>query len=125
MVWLAVGVGGALGSMARHGVNIFFGHVLERATPYATGMVNVTGSAVIGLLAGLVASGRLHMSSEMRSFVFVGILGGFTTFSSFMFDSFTLGHGGDHATAFWNVALQIAFGLVAVWSGYRFGVLFR
>src|SRR6476646_5538219 len=104
MVWLAVGVGSALGSMARHGVNIFFGHVLERATPYATGMVNVAGSAVIGLLAGLVASGRLHMSSEMRSFVFVGILGGFTTFSSFMFDSFTLGHGGDHATAFWNVA---------------------
>ena len=121
MIWLAVGAGGALGSMARHGVNIFFAHVLERATPYATGAVNLIGSAVIGLLAALIATGRLHMSTEMRTFVFVGILGGFTTFSSFMLDTFTLGHGGDHALAFWNVALQTALGLAAVWGGYRPG----
>src|SRR5260221_8745030 len=111
MIWLAVAAGGALGSMARHGVNLFFAHVLERATPYATASVNLVGSAVIGLLAALIASGRLHMSSAMRTFVFVGILGGFTTFSSFMFDTFTLGHGGDHSLAVWNVALQTAFGL--------------
>jgi CrcB protein len=123
MIWLAVAAGGAAGSMARHGVNIFFAHVLERATPYATASVNLMGSAVIGLLAALIATGRLHLSAEMRTFVFVGILGGFTTFSSFMLDTFTLGHGGDHATAFWNVALQTAFGLAAVWSGYRLGVL--
>ena len=123
MIWLAVAAGGAVGSMARHGVNIFFAHVLERATPYATASVNLIGSAVIGLLAALIATGRLHLSAEMRTFVFVGILGGFTTFSSFMLDTFTLGHGGDHATAFWNVALQTAFGLAAVWSGYRLGVL--
>jgi len=122
MIWLAVAAGGALGSMARHGVNIFFAHVLERATPYATASVNLLGSAVIGLLAALIATGRLHLSAEMRTFVFVGILGGFTTFSSFMLDTFTLGHGGDHATAFWNVALQIAFGLVTIWAGYRIGV---
>jgi CrcB protein len=84
--------------------------------------VNLAGSAVIGLLAALLATGRLHMSSELRTFVFVGILGGFTTFSSFMLDTFTLGHGGDHALAFWNVAAQTAFGLVAVWAGYRVGV---
>jgi CrcB protein len=122
MIWLAVGAGGALGSMARHGVNIFFAHVLERAVPHATAAVNLIGSAVIGLLAGLIASGRLHMSTELRTFVFVGILGGFTTFSSYMLDTFTLGHGGDHATAFWNVALQTGFGLAAVWTGYRLGV---
>jgi CrcB protein len=123
MIWLAVAAGGAVGSMARHGVNIFFAHVLERATPYATASVNLIGSAVIGLLAALIATGRLHLSAEMRTFVFVGILGGFTTFSSFMLDTFTLGHGGDHTTAFWNVALQTACGLAAVWSGYRLGVL--
>jgi CrcB protein len=122
MIWLAVGAGGALGSMARHGVNIFFSHVLERAVPYATGAVNLMGSAVIGLLAGLIATGRLHMSTELRTFVFVGILGGFTTFSSYMLDTFTLGHGGDHAFAFWNVTLQTGFGLAAVWAGYRLGV---
>jgi len=121
MIWLAVAVGGALGSMARHAVNVYFAHVLERAIPYATGAVNLIGSAVIGLLAALIATGRLHMSTELRTFVFVGILGGFTTFSSFMLDTFTLGHGGDHSLAFWNVALQVALGLCAVWGGYRLG----
>jgi len=123
MIWLAVAVGGALGSMARHGVNVIFAHVLERSIPYATGVVNLVGSIVIGLLAALIATGRLHMSTELRTFVFVGILGGFTTFSSFMLDTFTLGHGGDHSLAFWNVALQTAFGLAAVWAGYRVGLL--
>ena len=125
MIWLAVAAGGALGSIARHGVNIYFAHVLERAIPYATATVNLVGSAVIGLLAASIATGRLHMSTEMRTFVFVGILGGFTTFSSFMLDTFTLGHGGDHALAFWNVALQTAFGLAAVWGGYRVGLFVR
>jgi fluoride exporter len=123
MIWLAVGAGGALGSMARHGVNMLFTHVFERVGPQATGAVNLIGSLAIGLLSGAIASGRLHMSTQMRTFVFVGILGGFTTFSSFMLDTFTLGHGGAHAQAFSNVAIQMAFGLIAVWGGYRLGVI--
>lgn len=123
MVWLAVGAGGALGSLARHGVNILFGHVLERAVPYATAVVNLIGALAIGFLAGAIAVGRLHLSTEMRTFVFVGVLGGFTTFSSFMLDTFTLGHGGEHQLAMLNVVWQTAFGLLAVWLGYRIGVL--
>ena len=122
MIWLAVAAGGALGSMARHGMNILVGHLLERAMPYATAAVNVIGSLVIGFLAARIATGRLHWSHELRTFVFVGILGGFTTFSSYMLDTFTLGHGGNHSMAFWNVALQTAFGLAAVWAGYRLGI---
>jgi len=123
MTWMAVAIGGAVGSMARHSVNILFAHVFLRAVPYATAAVNIAGAWIIGMLAALVATGRLHMSAEWRTFVFVGLLGGFTTFSSFMFDTFTIGHGGDHALAFWNVALQTALGLVAVWGGYRLGHL--
>jgi len=123
MIWLAVAAGGALGSLARHEVNVFFGHVLERSVPYATATVNLLGSMAIGLLAGLLATGRLHMSIEMRTFVFVGILGGFTTFSSYMLDTLTLGHAGEHALAFWNVALQTALGLVAVWGAYRAAIV--
>jgi CrcB protein len=119
MIWLAVAAGGALGSVARHGVNVFFSHVLERAVPYATAAVNLIGSLTIGLLAGLIAVGRLHMSTELRTFVFVGILGGFTTFSSYMLDTFTLGYGGEHALAVSNVFLQTALGFAAVWAGYR------
>jgi CrcB protein len=123
MIWIAVAGGGALGSMARHAVNLFFAHALERAVPYATAAVNTSGSFVIGLLAALLATGRVHMSPELRTFIFVGILGGFTTFSSFMLDTFTLGHGGDHTLAFWNVVLQTAIGLVAVWGGYRAAIV--
>jgi CrcB protein len=121
MIWLAVAAGGALGSMARHGVNILFSRLLERPSPHATAAVNLLGSAVIGLLAARIATGRLHLSHEMRTFLFVGILGGFTTFSSFMLDTFTLGHGGQPSLAFWNVALQTALGLAFVWGGYRLG----
>ena len=121
---MVVAIGGALGSLARHGVNVFFSHVLERAVPWATAAVNIAGSLVIGLLAGAVAAGRLHLSTEMRTFVFVGILGGFTTFSSFMLDTFTLGHGGDHTLAAANVAGQTAIGLLAVWAGYYRGLAF-
>jgi CrcB protein len=125
MIWLAVATGGALGSVARHGVNVLFSHLLERAVPYATGAVNLAGAAAIGLLSALLATGRMHMSNEWRSFVFVGILGGFTTFSSFMLDTFTLGHGGEHALAFWNITLQTALGLLAVWAGYRVGTVLQ
>jgi CrcB protein len=122
MMWIAVAAGGALGSLARHAVNILFGHVLERLVPYATATVNLIGSAVIGVLAGLIASERLHMSPVVRTFVFVGILGGFTTFSSFMLDTFTLGHGSDRALAMWNVMGQTGLGLVFVWAGYYAGL---
>jgi CrcB protein len=123
MIWIAVAVGGALGSMARHGVNVLFAHVLERAVPYATAAVNLLGAAAIGVLAGLIAVGRLHLSTELRTFIFVGILGGFTTFSSYMFDSFTLAHGGEHTLAISNILVQTAIGFLAVWAGYR-GVVF-
>ena len=81
LVWVAVGAGGALGSLARHAVNRAVQHhwPLERF-PLATLAVNLSGCAVIGVLAGLIVSGRLPMRQPWREFVFVGILGGFTTF---------------------------------------------
>ena len=114
----AVALGGALGSLARHYVNIVVAHVFGRPVPYATAAVNLLGSAAIGVLAGLIASGRLTMTPHMRAFVFVGLLGGFTTFSSFMLDTLTLTHSGDHALAMSNVIGQVAIGLIAVYAGY-------
>ena len=125
MTWLAVAVGGALGSMARHFVNLEIAHRYERSVPYATATVNVAGSLVIGVLAGLVATERLAIHTHMRTFLFVGILGGFTTFSSFMLDTFTLGHGGDHLSAAMNVVGQNALGLALVWVGYYAAIALR
>ena len=118
MLWIAVGVGGALGSMARHWVNLAMTHRFERAVPNATFVVNVIGCLVIGALAGWIAGGRLHLTPTLRTFVFVGVLGGFTTFSSFGLDTFALAHGGNHARAFWNVFGQVSLGLGGVWLGY-------
>jgi fluoride exporter len=123
MTWLAVAVGGALGSMARHWVNLEIAHRWGRSVPYATATVNLVGAAVIGLLAGLIAAERLAISPHVRTLVFVGILGGFTTFSSFMLDTFTLGHGGDHAGAAANLIGQNAFGLLLAWAGYYVGIM--
>jgi len=122
VTWLAVAVGGAAGSLARHGVNLVFARLLDRALPYATAAVNLVGSLAIGLLAGLLASGRLEMAPLTRVFVFVGVLGGFTTFSSLMLDVLALAQGGERALAFSNVALQTVAGLAAVWWGYSLGV---
>ena len=77
------------------------------------------GCLVIGALAGLVAHERLHLTPTMRTFVFVGVLGGFTTFSSFGLDTFTLAHGGDYARAFWNAAGQMVLGVLGVWLGFH------
>jgi len=119
MTWLAVAVGGALGSLARHSVNIAVARRLERPVPWATFVVNVVGCVVIGALSGRIAVGRLHLSPTARTFLFVGVLGGFTTFSSFGLDTFTLAHGGEHTAAFWNAAGQVVLGVGAVWLGFN------
>ena len=115
---MAVGAGGAIGSIARHAVNVVMSRLPGGAMPAATAIVNIVGCAFIGLLAGGIASGRLQMSTGWRAFVFVGLLGGFTTFSSFGLDTLTLAHEGRRTAAAANVAIQVLAGLAAVFAGY-------
>ena len=121
--WIAVAIGGALGSLARHGINhLVHTRWLLARLPIGTAVVNLTGCFVIGLLAGLIASNRLVVGLYWREFVFVGVLGGFTTFSTFGLDTFTLTqtHSGTYAVV--KVALQVIGGLLAVWAGYAIGL---
>jgi CrcB protein len=115
--WLAVGVGGALGSMARHGVNILVLHWLGRPPAYATAVVNIIGCAAIGAIAGWVVGGG-RLTPLTQTFVMVGLLGGFTTFSTFGLDTFTLLHQGKATMALVNVAVQVVIGLAAVAAGF-------
>ena len=118
MVWVAIAVGGALGSIARHGVNVLVhGRWPMMRFPLSTMIVNVAGCLVIGLLAGMIASGRLAPRLYWREFIFVGLLGGFTTFSTFGLDTITLARTQPMTSAFWNVAGQVALGLLAVLAG--------
>ena len=119
--WLAVGIGGALGSMVRHGVNVTVARILGHPSYVSTLMINVLGCGVIGLLAGQLAAGRVAMSPTMRLFVFVGVLGGFTTFSSFGLETFGLLQNGRTSAAILNVAIQVTVGLAAVAGGYALG----
>ena len=120
MVWLLVGVGGALGSMARHGLNqLIHQRSLAATFPIGIFVINILGSIAIGVLAGMIASGRTAISFEARTFLVVGVLGGFTTFSSFSLDTMALFRDGHHAAALANVLGQVFVSLIGTWAGYR------
>jgi CrcB protein len=119
--WLMVVLGGGLGSACRHAVNRWAVHRFENSVPLATGAVNLAGCAIIGGLAGLIAGGRLRMDPSIRTLVFVGVLGGFTTFSSFGLDTLTLVHEGRRWLAIGNVLIQVGLGLLLVFGGYWLG----
>jgi len=117
--FLWVGIGGALGSMARYGVSLGVARWLGNAAqPLATALVNIAGCAVIGVMAGLVAGETWRISTQTRAFAFAGIMGGFTTFSSFGLDTLTLVQSGRVGAAIGNVGLQLVLGLAAVFAGY-------
>ena len=119
MTWLLVGIGGALGSMARHGVN----HVIHtRALGTFLGgifVINVLGSVIVGVVAGAIASARWTPSADTRVFVVVGLLGGFTTFSSFSLDTLTLIRAGSFGHAAWNVIGQVGLSLLGAVIGFK------
>lgn len=124
MIWLLVGLGGALGSMARHGLNhLIHQRQLSSAFPIGIFAINVLGSFLIGIVGGLLVSGRWTLSLEGRTFVLVGLLGGFTTFSSFSFDTLALIRTGHLVQAGWNVVGQVGLSLIGVWVGYRLASL--
>lgn len=114
---LLVGAGGFLGSILRYVLSGWTHRILDNPWfPYGTLVVNVTGSLAIGFLAGL-ADSRSLFSSEARLFVFIGLLGGFTTFSSLAIETFSLARSAQLLAAAMNVTLQLFLGLVAVWLG--------
>jgi CrcB protein len=119
--WIAVALGGALGSLARHTMNWFVSQKLTHAVSVATGTVNLVGCLIAGIITGLIVSGQIRMSLTMRTFVFVGILGGFTTFSAFGLDTFTMIREGRPIAAFANVGVQCAGGIAGVALGYALG----
>jgi CrcB protein len=122
VTWVAIAVGGALGSLARHGVNhLVHARWLTTRFPVATIAVNLLGCFAIGLLAGLIASERIALRLYWREFVFVGLLGGFTTFSTFGLDTLVLARTTSVSQAVLNVAMQVVGGLAAVWVGYVIG----
>ncbi len=112
-----VGTGSFLGGALRYLLSTWVHRILDNPWfPYGTLVVNVSGCLVIGFLAGL-ADERAVFTSEARLFIFIGILGGFTTFSSFALETFALARNTQVMGAATNVALEVILGLASVWCG--------
>lgn len=116
---LAVMAGGALGSLARWGVALWFAtQPWSEKFPWATLLVNVLGSFAIGFLAELmIEGGPFFTGAGVRALLLVGILGGFTTFSAFSLQTFALIRDGSPLLALWNIFLSVGLCLLAVWIG--------
>ncbi len=115
-ILMLVAAGGAIGSVARHLVNVGFGRVVGAAFPWSTLTVNVAGSFVMGLLADLILR-KFGGSPEMRAFLATGVLGGFTTFSAFSLDTANLIGRGDSAVAIGYIVASVAISLAALYAG--------
>jgi CrcB protein len=115
MHWLLVFVGGGLGAIARHGVNRAGLDMLGPGLPWWTMAVNVSGSFLIGLLAGLF--GAWETGHDMRLFLITGVLGGYTTFSAFSLDALTLWERGAFQEAGLYVLGSVILSLLAAAVG--------
>jgi CrcB protein len=114
---LYVALGGALGSVSRYLLGTWAQTASKNIDfPYGTLTVNLIGCFVIGFLSQLAES-RGAFTSESRALVFIGILGGFTTFSSFGNDTLNLLRDGETFNALANVGANVILGLLLVWFG--------
>jgi CrcB protein len=115
---LLAGVGGFIGSAARYGMGAWVTHLSAASRfPFGTLAVNAIGCLLIGLLAG-VAEREHIMSASTRLFLLTGVLGGFTTYSAFAYETVFLARTAHFAAALANVALQLVLGLALVWIGH-------
>lgn len=118
--WLAIAAGGAAGALLRFGVSTGVAAVAGRAFPYGTLVVNVLGCLVMGILYVWFIE-RMAVGPELRTALLVGVLGAFTTFSTFSIETLVLVENGEHARALVNVLLSVALCLAATWVGMLAG----
>lgn len=122
MNYLFVFIGGGIGAAARYGLQGFVYRYAPASFPYGTLAVNVLGSLVIGFLMAFFEE-RFLVTPALRVFLTVGILGGFTTFSSFSYETIALLRDGSYGLGLLNVAASVGTCLLATWIGIIIGKL--
>ena len=113
---LFVAVGGAIGAVARY---LLSTPINERAAPWGTVLVNLIGSAILGFLIGWLSDRSFDPAIQIG--LLTGVLGGFTTFSTFSAETMLLLDGGRWQLATLNVAVSVIFGILAAAIGYTIG----
>jgi CrcB protein len=116
MNYLLVFIGGGLGSTLRHIINMITPRVLGTGFPYHTFIINITGSIVMGLIAGYLAF-KGEASQPWRLFLMTGILGGYTTFSAFSLDAALLYERGAIGLALFYVLGSVLFSILGLFAG--------
>jgi len=116
MHFVLVAVGGAIGASLRHLVGLVTLRLFGPAFPWGTLTVNVVGSFVMGILVEVIAR-RLNASTELRLFLMTGLLGGFTTFSSFSLDTANMWERGEAAIAAGYVSGSVILSIGALFAG--------
>lgn|ERR1700690_2607304 len=116
MKYLMVGIGGALGSVLRFWMGSYIGGRFGSRFPYGTFVINISGSFLIGLVIAIMAE-KTQWSDNWRYLIPIGFIGGYTTFSTFEYETFRLFQDGQMLTAALNVALSVGVGFAGVWAG--------
>lgn len=116
MTYLIVFLGAGLGGAARHGVNVLSARLVGTGFPAGTLLVNALGCLLMGLIAGTFAF-RGHLSQDVRLFLTTGVLGGFTTFSTFSLDAALLWERGETGLAALYVGASLVLSLAGVAAG--------
>ncbi|MCP4409004.1 MAG: fluoride efflux transporter CrcB [Gammaproteobacteria bacterium] len=117
---LAIALGGAVGALLRYWVSSGVYFILGRDFPYGTLTVNAVGSLLMGLLTILMLE-RMSVGPEMRGALLIGLLGAFTTFSTFSMETLFLIEQGDVFKAVLNVLLSVVVCISAAWLGLKIG----
>ncbi|MGD9839241.1 MAG: fluoride efflux transporter CrcB [Afipia sp.] len=116
MNYLLVFIGGGLGASLRHTVNVGCARACGLNFPYGTFVVNITGSLVMGIIAGYLAL-KGEASQPWRLFIMTGVLGGYTTFSAFSLDAVTLYQRGEMGLALFYVVGSVALSIAGLFAG--------
>ena len=119
-IWIAVAVGGAIGSMFRYGIGQLTTNILGTTPVFATFAVNISGSFLLGIFYTL-CNERLVTSIELRVLIGVGLIGGYTTFSTFSFETISLIESGESIKAIANIIANLSFGIGAAYLGILMG----
>lgn len=114
--YLMVGFGGGLGSVVRFWLGSYIGERMGTRFPYGTLVINVTGSFLIGLVFAMLTA-RTQWSPNWRYLIPIGFIGGYTTFSSFEFETLRTIQDGQLGLALLYVAASVIVGFIAVWGG--------
>ncbi|MFZ0800410.1 MAG: fluoride efflux transporter CrcB [Terriglobales bacterium] len=114
--YFAVGVGGFVGSITRFWLATYVGQRMETRFPYGTFLINVSGSFLIGLVMTILTE-RTHLSPTYRYLIPIGFIGGYTTFSTFEYETLRTIQDGQFTIGLLNIVLSVLVGFLMVWTG--------